>query len=243
MAYPRVKKKDKLIEEDGIIAAWKSEFKQIVMDSVRAGCTKKELQEKVLESFLDYCAKVDISGEDMVEMVMKIAPCKEDIKESDLGAPVSYATFAKSIIRDRDDKVASDCTIPASEMLERAKSEKLSGQTVTPYKPGSDVTYPTGTVFDAKEEAKKVGFTEEVRPPDDQDEFNRTMKKFTSKEIIEGVKKHQKDLDERLMRVRAAAKKGGMYKDIRDSLRFDGRSYIELGKSNGEPQYKDFEEE
>lgn len=234
MAYPRAKKKDKLIDEDGIIAAWKSEFKQVVMESVRAGCTKKELQEKVLESFLDYCSKVDISGEDMVEMVMKIAPCKEDIKDSDLGAPVSYATFAKSLIVDRDNKQASDCTIPAERMLEKVKAEKLSGQTVTPYKPGEEITYPTGVTFDAKEEAKKVGFSQEVRPPDDQDEFNRTMKKYTPAEILDKVKQHQKNLDERLMKVRAAAKKSGQYKDIRDSLRLDGRSYIDLRQQNEE---------
>lgn len=242
MAYPRRKKRDEVADETGIIAAWKLEFKKVVIESVRAGCTEKELKEKVLESFLDYCSKVDINGQDMVDMVMKIAPVRDDIKDSDLGAPVSYAKFAESIIEDRDDKVASDFTITADAMFEEAKAEKLSGQTVTPYKPGEDVTYPAGVTFDAKEEAKKVGFAEEVRPPDDEDELNRTMTKFTSSDILEGVKKHQRDLDEKLMRVRAAAKKSGQYKDIREDLRFDGRSYIALGDNNAQ-QPKDFEED
>lgn len=221
------KKKDKVVDDDSLIAEWKREFKSVVMSAVKDGCTEKELKEKVLESFLDYCAKVDISGEKMVEMVMKIAPVREDIKETDLLAPVSYASFAESIIEDRSDKVASDCTVSASDMAARMEAKKVSANRVTPYKPGDDVTYPTGVVFDAKEEAKKVGFKEEVRPPDDQDEFNRTMKKYEQPALIEMAKQHERQLNDRLTKVRAAAKKNGVIRDVRESLRFDGRSYIE----------------
>lgn len=227
MAYVKRKKKDKEIDETGVIAEWKKEFKLVVMSAVKAGATKKELQEKVLESFLDYCGKVDISGEDMVDMVMKIAPTKEDIKESDLGAPVSYAKFAESIIEDRDDKVASDYTIQAEEMLKKAEAEKISAQHVQPFKYGEDITYPAGVTFDAQSEAKKQGFSEVTPPSDDEDEFSRNMRKFDAKELVEAAKRHSEEMDNKLMRVRAAAKKGGVIRDVRESLRFNGLSFCE----------------
>ncbi|MBO7447390.1 hypothetical protein J6U78_03580 [bacterium] len=160
-------------DDQYISPGWLEGLSDKVSKAMGKEVTKKEFQKILTKAYLDSLEGKEIKdATKIIETIMKFAPTKEDLKESELGEPISILVYAESII---DDKVPPK-VIKADTIFKEGDKKKIMAKVTEPFRMGDTVKYDKEEKYDAMKEAAKPPEPETTLDPGEEEkpyvEFN-----------------------------------------------------------------------
>ena len=149
-------------DDQYINPSWIGSLSDKVSKAMGKEVTKKEFQKILTKSYLESLEGKEIKdATKIIETIMKFAPTKEDLKESELGEPISILVYAESIIDDKEPPKV----IKADTIFKEGDKKKIMAKVTEPFRMGDTVKYDKEEKYDAMQEAIKPLEPEETFDP------------------------------------------------------------------------------